>query len=1248
MNQKFGRKLLVVLFIFFMMFQNALQVAAVVSTIDVEEQSSEEISPQEEQSSEEISPQEEQSTEKISPQEEQSTEKSELAIQENSDLNEEVKDHSSSVIEERLNKAETNGLLSEEISLSNVIVDNNEYQFFGTDGNSTAVLVRHTGFLVGNVQIPMEVLNTAANWQQPSPVVEIGDEAFSSVGLVNVTLPSSLKVIGKEAFYGNQLTSVIIPNGVTSIGMGAFRYNRLTSVSIPDTVTNVSNYAFFQNNLSNIKLSASMTSIGDYVFGSNRLTSFEIPSNIISLGDAVFVNNELSSITIPNSVISMGNAVFRNNYLTNIDIPNSMASIGNSAFQNNRLASVRIPDSVTSIGNSTFQDNNLLSIIIPDSMASIGNSAFQNNRLVSVRIPDSVTSIGNSTFQDNNLLSIIIPDNLTNIGSSAFASNPLKFLETSVENIESLRNMLSVDVMKSVTEKTILRTLNYKKDTEKNKSVISGESVTWEIAQQYQLRSTTDPTWEKYSPSVQWIKDGNDLFGEVNPLLKLESVTPSDSGVYHAVVDTIRYSDINLEVEAESEFVFEYNGTDGDSTATLVGYNGDGGAVVIPSEAVNSEKGWEGSSAVTAIGADVFRNKRLTSVVIPNSVTSIGVSAFRENNLTSVDIPNNVTSIEAYAFYLNNLESVTIPNNVTSIEPAVFAYNNLTSVFIPNSVTSIEREAFLNNNLTSVAIPNSVTNIGILVFVGNPLKFIETSVENVETLCSMLPIETMLSVSERTILRALDYEIGTENEQVVSVGQTIDFAISQQYQLRSTANPVWEEYTPTVQWVKNRENLSGQTGPILTLDSITTSDSGVYYAVVDTIRYTDLTLEVEVEVAEFVFEFSGIDGNSTATLVGYNGIGGNVIIPSEVVNAELGWEIPSSVVEISSYVFKDKNLINVQIPDSIINIGRNAFANNKLTEVKIPSSVTSLGSNIFWGNPLKFVETNVENVDILRTLLNSATSLSGVTERTILLAFDYEVGTQRDRTVLVGSTIDYTISQQYRMRAISNSTLDAYTPAVQWEKDNVPLEEDTSKVLHLGNVQESDSGVYRAVVDGIIFSDLQLQVDPELEPDIPSIDPNEPSVLPENVNPSVEGLSIRYISNIRFNSAPFSLLDQTLRLENEPMITIQDMRPRAERSGWELLVSMDSTFMNGAEIVMHPFIHQENQTNLLIEGASELILNDEPQRFAGTTMIEEPNPFGILSMGMGSVENPMTLRVPGKTGVNSYETTVHWQLVTGP
>src|SRR5659263_595781 len=91
---------------------------------------------------------------------------------------------------------------------------------------------------------------------------------------------------------------------------------------------------------------------------------------------------------------------------------------------------------------------------------------------------------------------------------------------------------------------------------------------------------------------------------------------------------------------AEGDYTYIVAG----SNATITGYAGLGGAIVIPSTL--------GGCPVTTIGDVAFFSKvALTSVTIPNSVTSIGAAAFSAcRALTSVTIPNSVTSIGSYAF----------------------------------------------------------------------------------------------------------------------------------------------------------------------------------------------------------------------------------------------------------------------------------------------------------------------------------------------------------------------------------------------------------------------------------------------------------------------------------------------------------------------------------------------------------------------------------------------------------------------
>lgn len=141
---------------------------------------------------------------------------------------------------------------------------------------------------------------------------------------------------------------------------------------------------------------------------------------------------------------------------------------------------------------------------------------------------------------------------------------------------------------------------------------------------------------------------------------------------------------------------------------TITGYNGSDTNITIPSSI--------DGHAVTKIGDNSFKDKALTSVVIPNTVTSIGNFAFYYNtSLLNVTIPNSVTSIGDSAFaYCTSLESITLPINLEKIGNSTFQdCKALKEITIPSSVKSIGSYAFFECfSLTNITIPDGVTYIG--------------------------------------------------------------------------------------------------------------------------------------------------------------------------------------------------------------------------------------------------------------------------------------------------------------------------------------------------------------------------------------------------------------------------------------------------------------------------------------------------------------------------------------------------------
>lgn len=135
----------------------------------------------------------------------------------------------------------------------------------------------------------------------------------------------------------------------------------------------------------------------------------------------------------------------------------------------------------------------------------------------------------------------------------------------------------------------------------------------------------------------------------------------------------------------------------------LVGYNGAGGTVVIPSDV------WE-------IGEGVFsENASVTSVVLPSSVMKIGNMAFYScTALRSVTFTEGLVEIGDGAFEYSGLLSIALPRSLRTLGKWAFASCwSLCDVNLGTGLQSIQFGAFWGcSGLTILTIPNSVTSLG--------------------------------------------------------------------------------------------------------------------------------------------------------------------------------------------------------------------------------------------------------------------------------------------------------------------------------------------------------------------------------------------------------------------------------------------------------------------------------------------------------------------------------------------------------
>lgn len=119
---------------------------------------------------------------------------------------------------------------------------------------------------------------------------------------------------------------------------------------------------------------------------------------------------------------------------------------------------------------------------------------------------------------------------------------------------------------------------------------------------------------------------------------------------------------------------------------------------------------------VTVIEANLFQNKDIESVKIPETVTEIQQRAFAGcQSLKEIVIPEGVTVIGENAFWnCRNLESVSLPSTLKVIDWYAFSATGLKSVEIPESSTlnTLKEKVFFQcPQLTEVTIPVTVTTI---------------------------------------------------------------------------------------------------------------------------------------------------------------------------------------------------------------------------------------------------------------------------------------------------------------------------------------------------------------------------------------------------------------------------------------------------------------------------------------------------------------------------------------------------------
>lgn len=336
-------------------------------------------------------------------------------------------------------------------------------------GNGTAVI---TGYDWGNYQgedvyIPRMV--------DGYTVTEIGENAFSDVGTVIVTLPDTITVIGSKAFENSNAAAIRIPESVKTIGDFAFSgCPNVQSFSIPANVGSIGVGAFMNcSKLQEFFVDSEnpiYATIDGVLFNKSKkeLTSFPtgkntsqycVPTGIESIGPYAFygvdvlwvLRKEDSQLLLPETIREIGAYAFcdvkfeRENENDIFYMPSSLESIGSHAFERAYLRKTSFGSSLKSIGDYAFAETYLYtdedkldtgrslgkSLTLPASIQEIGEGAFleisENDRytyrtLKTIDLSKThITIIEPKTFFECAVTkSILLPSSLIEIREAAF------------------------------------------------------------------------------------------------------------------------------------------------------------------------------------------------------------------------------------------------------------------------------------------------------------------------------------------------------------------------------------------------------------------------------------------------------------------------------------------------------------------------------------------------------------------------------------------------------------------------------------------------------------------------------------------------------------------------------------------------------------------------------------------------------------------------------------------------------------
>ena len=403
-----------------------------------------------------------------------------------------------------------------------------------------------------------------------------------------------------------------------------------------------------------------------------------------------------------------------------VTISNSIDSIkSNPTTNTSTVLTKTMTDEFFATGGIWASKNNFTEADLKGT-TKIDQSAFHSKQLVSVIIPNTITEIGTESFQNNQLTSINIPDSVTSIGNRAFIENNFKTY-SDIKITDKVLN--SNDGSGTIKDRfKLIFGFDYPRDFEEINAKENNDLTIWEL----------NAINNGYKSISLFSRVFNNIDANSFQSIKTAKVSNGVVSISNNAGTTIESKPTT---NTETVLIQELT-----STYFIVGGIWAGKTTFVEADL----------KGTTEIDYNSFSDKKLVSVVIPNTVTKIVAEAFRNNNLTSINIPDSVTSIGNGAFTNNQLsfETIGISDKVLNSNDgsgtikdrfkSIFGFDypngfeNITANYYQNEITIWEANA-LNNGYRSInLLQRGFKNIDNNSY--PTIKTIEVSDEGIVTL----------------------------------------------------------------------------------------------------------------------------------------------------------------------------------------------------------------------------------------------------------------------------------------------------------------------------------------------------------------------------------------------------------------------------------------------------------------------------------------------------------------------------------